>query len=221
MKTAVVGNAKPQKKSFAQDRSFLGNFNRTNNNRKQAQMERFTRLHSFANWHNLQSNCLVVRFWCRPLPANEIRAVASFLGSLLSCDIDSWPTETLAHRYWTKFGSDHAATADYVQCLRMRNLTTNPACHEFATPHCGRRFGEKPPSRTDECNRLLWSDKFRARHPSEEVRTAFGQYRTCMARLRKQVNDDVSSCAFVASCNPKILRDCDEDALPNDDYVQY
>ena len=123
---------------------------------------------------------------CRFLPQNEITAVASFLRSIYTCDVDALPTECLAHRYWTKFGSDHSNSIDYVKCLRQRNLTL-VACYNHTVKHCGKRFGEKPPSRLADCNRLLWSETHRAKYADVETRQRFQQYHECSADLRSEV----------------------------------
>jgi len=115
--------------------------------------------------------------------------VASFLRSIYTCDVDALPTECLAHRYWTKFGSDHSNSLDYVSCLRKRNLTL-VACYNHTVQHCGRRFGEKTPARLAECNRLLWSDAHRAKYPELETRRHFEQYHLCSSELRRKVVDD-------------------------------
>jgi len=114
--------------------------------------------------------------------------VASFLRSVCTCDVDALPTDSLAHRYWTKFGSDHANSADYVRCLRRWNLTQT-ACHIDTVAHCGRRFGERDPDRLADCNRLLWSDAYRAEYPTVETRVRFERYRRCSSDLRGQVFD--------------------------------
>jgi len=122
------------------------------------------------------------------LPKNEIAAVASFLRNIYTCDVDSLPTESLAHRYWTKFGSDHGNSVDYVKCLRERNLTL-VACHNHTLQHCGKRFGEQPPARLAECNKLLWSEKYRSNYADVETRRRFERYRQCSADLRSKVSD--------------------------------
>lgn len=112
--------------------------------------------------------------------------MASFLLSIYTCDVDALPTESLAHRYWTKFGSDHDNSIDYVRCLRQHRLTL-VACYNHTMPYCGRRFGQRSPARLAECNRLLWSDKYRSRFGDDETRRLFELYRQCSADLRSQV----------------------------------
>jgi len=124
------------------------------------------------------------------LPKTEIAAVASFLRTIYTCDVDSLPTECLAHRYWTKFGSDHANSAGYVKCLRQRNLTLQyAACYNYTKPHCGRRFGQQSPARLAQCNRLLWNHTYRANYTVVETRQHFEQYRQCSANIRSKVSD--------------------------------
>jgi len=125
--------------------------------------------------------------------------VASFLRNIYTCDVDSLPTECLAHRYWTKFGSDHSNSLDYVRCLRQRNLTL-VACYNHTVQHCGRRFGEKSPTRLAECNRLLWSDGHRANYPELETRRHFEQYQMCSAQLRSKVLDDLRRLRVFPHC---------------------
>lgn len=122
----------------------------------------------------------------RLLPKNEIAAVASFLRNIYTCDVDSLPTECLAHRYWTKFGSDHANSIDYVRCLRERNLTL-VLCYNHTVQYCGKRFGEKSPARLAECNRLLWSEMYRTKYALVETRRRFERYQLCSADLRTKV----------------------------------
>jgi len=128
---------------------------------------------------------------CRLLPKSEVAAVASFLRNIYTCDVDSLPTESLAHRYWTKFGSDHGNSADYVKCLRERNLTL-VACYNHTVQHCGKRFGEQSPARLADCNRLLWSEKYRSKYADVETRRRFEQYRQCSDDLRSKVSDQIS-----------------------------
>ena len=116
--------------------------------------------------------------------------MASFLRNIYRCDVDSLPTESLAHRYWTKFGSDHANSADYVKCLRQRNLTL-VACHNHTVRHCGKRFGQKSPARLAECNRLLWSEQYRTEYDKVETRQCFDRYRQCSDDLRSEVSHQV------------------------------
>lgn len=125
------------------------------------------------------------------MPKKEVAYVASFLRNIYTCDVDSLPTECLAHRYWTKFGSDHANSIDYVRCLRERNLTL-VACYNHTLLHCGKRFGEKSPARLAECNRLLWSETYRGNYADLETRRHFEQYHLCSTDLRTKVADQVS-----------------------------
>ena len=125
----------------------------------------------------------------RLLPHSELAAVASFLRNIYTCDVDSWPVESLAHRYWNQFPSHHNNSVDYVRCLRRRNLTME-ACYRHTAQHCGRRFGERSAERLANCNRLLWSDEFRADFPDVGTRRQFELYRQCSADLRHKVSSD-------------------------------
>ncbi len=142
------------------------------------------------------SACVFCLYRFRPLPLNEIRAVATFLENIFTCNTESWPTETLTHRYWARFGGDHASSVAFVQCLRQQNYTS-ATCHEHTVPICGKRFGEKPPSRLDECNRLLWSEKFRAKYPNDEVRRAFARRQKCLTELRSLVSANPSGLVHI------------------------
>ena len=135
------------------------------------------------------SECLYSLYaWCcRSLPKSELAAVASFLRSIYTCDVDSLPVESLAHRYWNQFRSQHDNSADYVRCLQRCNVTLAP-CLNHTARHCGRRFGERSPERLVDCNRLLWSDKYRANYPDVDTRRQFQLYRQCRADLRSKVS---------------------------------
>ena len=136
------------------------------------------------------------------LPESEIAAVASFLRSIYACDVDSWPVESLAHRYWNQFHSHHHNSVDYVRCLRRRSLTMEP-CYRHTAPHCGRRFGERSPERLANCNRLLWSDKFRrANFTNDDTRRQIELYRQCIVDLRSKVVGDRRTHSSVAFLMP-------------------
>ena len=135
----------------------------------------------------------VTNICCRLLPQDEIAAVASFLHNIYTCDVDSLPTETLAHRYWIQFASDEDNSADYVKCLRQHNFT-RVACYNHTMQFCGKRFGQQPPARLAECNRLLWSETYRDKYADIETRQHFEQYRQCLGDLRSKVSDQVLHC---------------------------
>ena len=112
--------------------------------------------------------------------------MASFLHNIYTCDVDSWPVESLAHKFWHLFNSHHNNSVDYVHCLQRHNLTLE-SCYNHTAPHCGERFGERSPERLAECQQLLWKESFLARHPNVSTRRQFQLYRNCCAKVRRKV----------------------------------
>ena len=140
----------------------------------------------------------------RIAPEHETEAVAVFLKHLLACNVDALPTETLIHKYLFQFVGDHTGLKNYIQCLRGSNIKqTN--CSRHTSTYCGKRFGEFPQARMEECNQQL-------RGPSQENsqffkinNTNFFDYKKCMQRVRAVV---MKRCIglFQKACDKTVLR---------------
>ena len=111
-------------------------------------------------------------------------AVAFFLKHLLSCNVESLPTETLIHKYWFQFEGDHTALMDYISCLRTNNIRQNN-CSMYTLSYCGTRFGEFSQNRMDECNQRLWNGSYVGNEFQSRIHKKFTDYIKCMDRLRE------------------------------------
>ncbi len=106
-----------------------------------------------------------------------------FLKQLLSCSVESLPTETLIHKYWFQFAGDHISLKNYITCLRTNRIHQRN-CSMYTPKYCGNRFGEFSQERMDECNQRLWNASYSDRRLDGSVHKNFTEYKTCMDRLR-------------------------------------
>lgn len=142
---------------------------------------------------------------CREIPEAEVESVAEYLDRLLSCDVGWLPTEALTHNFWTVHGHHMTHLADYITCIRDRNLTY-PRCQELNPSACGRRFGSVDDGRNAQCRNALWVSRYDNSHnddddggksPSSAVVNAssvddrlnneYADYLRCMSILRSKV----------------------------------
>lgn len=132
-----------------------------------------------------------------------MKAVSIFLKELLSCNVNSLPTETLIHKYWYMFAGDHKVLEPYIKCLKENNITYT-TCQHFTPQFCGQRFGEVSPRRLEDCNKFLWNTKFResSTHP---IKRKFAGYKSCLSGLRK-ITDEKCSPLFLDVCESLELR---------------
>jgi len=95
----------------------------------------------------------------REIPEAEVDSVAEYLDRQLSCDVSWLPTEALTHNFWSIHGHHMTHLADYVACIRDRNLTY-PACQDVNPAVCGRRLGQVDDERNAECRGALWTSRY-------------------------------------------------------------
>lgn len=130
----------------------------------------------------------------------EVKEIVNFLRSLLSCNLDALPTETLVLRYFFTMPSDFKASDSYISCLREKSIEYSE-CENLTESYCGGRFGERSEDVLRNCNRLLLNSS--ASLPSEEIPAKilrrFTSYRQCTSELRLRVED---------SCLSLLLREC-------------
>lgn len=123
----------------------------------------------------------------RLVPEKEKNAVSVFLKHMLSCRVNSLPTESLIHRYWFMFSGDHIALDSYIKCLRQNSLSYSN-CSQFTPHYCGNRFGEYAQDRMDDCNQMLWNETYLA-GSNDKVVKDFRGYKKCMSGLRDEAED--------------------------------
>lgn len=132
----------------------------------------------------------------------EIDQVSRFLISLLTCQVDELPMETLTHHFLYK--EFYQEPNPYVRCISNKTLKdAAERCLALGpVSFCGRRFGAESEQRHDECYRLLSDPDFLRKHPKKAL---FVPYLNCRKRTRKIFLD---SCGHLLSktCNGSPIR---------------
>lgn len=132
---------------------------------------------------------------CRLVPDAELVAVSRFVTNLLSCDLDSLPTDFLIHAFWTQMPKEFSESSPYIRCVKMQvRAYRTRMCDHFNPWHCGKRFGDVPDSRLQQCRHILRPDVGKMTQNdgngvSDDTRKKYKRYQNCMVQIRKQVNE--------------------------------
>ena len=138
---------------------------------------------------NVMAMTMMMR--CRKIPQLEIAAVARYLASLFSCDVESLPTEFLTHPFWTTMPDQFASAGDYRRCLHGGTRSFAHAAHScrLYNPHyCGRRFGQQAfLDRLTVCHQLLSGRDTPNYEVPQPIRATTRRFRTCLDNTRTAV----------------------------------
>ena len=128
--------------------------------------------------------------------------VSQFLLSLLSCDVDSLPTETLVNRFFAQFSSDTPSMKQYMQCVTQIRLLSSTCTANSLSDYCGNRFGEKSEEVLMDCRRTMTDENYRR---TQQHRPIFAEYFKCRSHLRELLN---KKCALIwqTTCSTRSLR---------------
>jgi len=127
-------------------------------------------------------------YFNRTIPRVEIEAVSTFLLHLLTGDVSKLPTETLVHKFWSSFETEHKQAAEYLSCLRKYRLTSVHCSYDIRI-HCGSHFGQKPPERLELCRKLLANEIIAATDGiPRRIARIIDNYHSCFHRYRSRVD---------------------------------
>jgi len=92
------------------------------------------------------------------------------------------------HRFWTQFGNWYKESGNYTACLQKKNLI-KLQCYRIISYYCGGRFGARPPTRIEQCRRILTNETnvFAEGLTPRTVRM-FSQYHACFRSFRERVD---------------------------------
>lgn len=138
----------------------------------------------------------------RHLVVEEITHVSNFLKSLLLCDMDNLPTETLVHKFYSKFQSEHISISKYVKCKKPSRMNISNCAELSPTTICGKRFGQKSEEELQDCRKALADPQYRNKHTNKSI---FNKYRTCNSELREFI-DKTCVASLKSFCSKRNLR---------------
>ncbi len=89
-----------------------------------------------------------------------------------------------------------------MKCLNTNKIKYS-VCQDYTPKLCGLRFNQRPENLM-QCNQNLWNTSYRETH-SDIMARNISAYRTCMERMRKEVNEKCVD-LFRKPCESKALR---------------
>jgi hypothetical protein len=136
---------------------------------------------------------------------SEMAGITTYLGRLLTCDIDNLPTELLVHKFWKDWKHEHRSLYSYSQCLEgnthiMENIDS------LIHAQCGRRYGDQPPDRMLLCNRLLNDVQFRKTYSDRRLAAEFSKYRDKTDRLVRFMVNEGCVPILKSACESRSIR---------------